>query len=226
MVGYYIHYSILHDFAEQGRIKQLAYFLQVKGYTKSVIYDFNYNKLSKLTNLHWKTCKRYTENLISMGYCEIHGNNLLFKNQIKLLPNDKKAKVIFGIQIKSFSSILNQLYAKVITNNHNQQLYNSGKSKRIKNKKVLRILKKSLLKEIHISSRSIAKLLNVSFVTANKIISDLNKLSYLKTKPKIIEISEMSYSKFLLTKRFDYSKGYLFYKKGIMFRHCGIVVDA
>jgi hypothetical protein len=214
-----LQHSILKEFAQDGRLKQLAFYLQIKGYGKSVIYNYNYNKLSKISGLSWKTCQRYTKTLIKLGCCEAHGNNLLFKNQISSFPNNDKFKLKF--EIGAYKHILNQLYYLVIKNNYKQQYYNAAK-KYGKNRKVLKNLTKVIKSQIFFSSRSLAKILNVSNVTANKIVKKLHNDKVIHISQRFKYLGNMSYAEF---RHFARSVNYyIVYRCGKVFRHQGIVV--
>ena len=210
-----VYYSILKDFACKGRLKQLAFYLTIKDRTNSIIYNYNPHRLSKFTGLHHRTIKRYVNNLISMGYCELHKNNLTFKNQSRIID---KNDYLFKIETGAYQHILNQLYYSLIKNNYNQQFYNAAK-KYSKNRNLIKRLNGQIKSEIFISSRSIGKLLGVSFVKANSIINKLSKNNVIRSEVRIKFIKRMTHKEFKLF--IEYSKGFYLYKDNSCYLHQG-----
>lgn len=218
-----LHHNLLEQAVKQKAIKELAFYLNVKSKTNSIIYDYNYKRLSNITGLSWQTCKKYTNKLIGMGFVVKHKDNLLFRNQFKI--NTAKKKFWHKLKEGTFRHTLNQIYSLLIVNNKKQQKFNVAK-KYGSNKKLRLILTNRIESEVFFSIRSVAKLFAVSNTTAINILNKLenNKIIIRKEKLKFIKfISIKELQSFIK----NCSDSYHYrYRRGCLFLHQGFTVGA
>ena len=220
--GYYLYLlnAILQTSTDKKLIKPLAFYLLVRHRTNSIIYNYNPHKLSKITKLNYRTCQKYTDLLINAGLCEIHNGNLLFKNQYKLGSGYR-----YKLEQGTFKHIVNQLYFILLLNNKKQQRYNAG-NKISRNKKVKKILTRSIEKDIFFSSRSIARTLSVSRSNGMNILKKLKFDKILSCEERLKFIKFIKWNEFsLFTKNIDNPFNYRFIK-GCLYLHQGIVIAA
>lgn len=220
MTDLYLLNDILKTSTDEKLIKPLAFYLFVKHRTKSIIYNYNPHRLSKITKLNYRTCQKYTDLLINAGLCEIHNGNLLFKNQFKL-GSGYRHKLEQG----TIKHIVNQLYSILILNNKKQQRFNAG-NKISKNRKLKKILTGRIEKDIFFSSRSIARTLSVSRSTVANILKKLKSDKILFFKERLKFIKSMRYNEFsLFIRNIDNPFRYRLIK-GCLYLHQGILLVA
>lgn len=216
----YLLNNILQEAKDDKLIKPLAFYLIVKSRTNSIIYDYNPHRLSKITKLNYRTCQKYVDLLINAGFCELHNKNLTFKNQYKL-AGGYRHKLEHG----SFKHVVNQLYSILILNHKKQQRFNAA-NKICTNKTVKKTLTKSIENNIFLSSRSIARTLELSRSTVMNILKKLQSNRIIKYEERLKFIKFMKGKEFaLFVRNIDNSFNYRFIK-GCLYLHQGIRIGA
>lgn len=225
------------------------YILAKAKYQHSIVYGFTYKKLGRMFGVDAKTAKRYVGKLIDFGFAEIHGGNLLFVSQSKIVEKLELNKKVDYIETRPWTTlngVLDRLDYVTILHNAKQQDFNaslhSGKLKgnlfgRREQRKLIHkitshsegeIIEKDFVEpetekngHRHNSSRQIGRLLNVSHQQANRILHSLKKKKYIEYKERMVK-TEIDYR--------DKSKGYYWLaqvnemsKEGFYFLHQGAI---
>lgn len=219
-----VNVRILQEISKQGYIKQFALYFFIKQLTrKGKIYNFNPNRLAKLTGIHHKTADKYSKKLLNLGLAKIHHDNFCLVSQKHLTEK----KLYWKINEGTYKHILNQLNSMVIRAAYNQQLHNVAK-KSYPNCKSNKLIRKIALKKakynIYFSSRSIAKLFSVSHSKTIEILNKLRNDKILNFHWNIKFIKKARFSEFKVLNSFD-NKNYYFYKGGCIYQHCGVILE-
>lgn len=248
-----VNTNLLILLAANGAIKPFALFIKIKSmFEHSIIYNFNYHKIAKLTGLADRTVKLYIKRLIKYNLVEIRDGHLLFRNQEKVWAelSDTKTvrRTIETRRWTSFSGILQRLQCLLIKENNRQQEFNTiarfgttyrtqlldGRNKR-KAKKLYSGTSpiEKIGNSCFNSSRSIARLLKVSHTTANNVIRNLVKKNYIRTEQIInkVHLKKTKYSKTIEQLKLivdglnSEQPGYYFLEKRSIFCHSGLLIS-
>jgi len=105
----------LKELADNGRLKDFAYFLYLKSlYSNSCIFNYTQKSLSVKSKIPVSRVKSCVKSFLESGWCRIHRGNLVF-NKLKSFDHKKK-KIIESIEITNPKQILKDL-RKLILNN-------------------------------------------------------------------------------------------------------------
>ena len=193
-----IDYSTLKYCIENNIFKPFVLYTKIKAcYNHSIIYNYNPNKLAKLTGLHHKTITRYVKKLIQHNLAELHHGNLLFKK-----PLYKKGTKFLYIETRpwiTFNEIKERIETLLLHSNAIMQSFNiygkCGKnrgnlSERQKRKARKHFSKLNLAEiesnpDILFTTRGIGRLFNFSHSTAANMLKKLTKRKYIKTSRRV-----------------------------------------
>lgn len=230
-------------------IKPFALYCFVKNtyHKNTIIYNYNYNKIAKLTGVHPKTAKRYINRLLKEGFCEIQSDNLHFKAQARIVKEvdlDKTIKQHLTCELKNVKEVTDNLYLLLIKNNAIQQEYmakhrhvdfNVADNELAKYNKFQwnEIIKRHFVANekrdmnIYFSSRSIGKLTSKSHVTALRFLRRLRKGKFLTFTSKIEKIKKVKLSEYFsyINVLNSFRQSFYFYKKGYLNCHHGLEIN-
>lgn len=212
----------------------------------TIIYNWNYNKITKLTGIHPKTAKKYINRLLKEELCEIQGNNLCFKSQARIskeLELGKTVKKHLTCELDNVKEVTDNLYLMLIKINATRQKYMADH--RPVDFNVTRIemtkyeefqwdenIKRYFIENekqdmnVYFSSRSIGNLTLKSHVTALKFLRRLRKKHFLIFKSRIEKIKGIDFSEYIsyINILNSFKQGYYFYKNGYLKCHHGMEI--
>jgi hypothetical protein len=227
-------------------LKLFAGFLYFKSlYSNSCCYNYSEYKLSgkrladgSTVKLSKTAIRRYVNKFIELGWCRMHGNNLIF-NSINSIGTQKKKLMVEVPQIKnrSIKTILDWLYWQILK--LKQQSFDYFKrlghdkirASRIAWKSKKRLLKKNVIRFIPkendmltVSNTNIAKTLCVSKTTANGIILRLKKRGAIKVFNSGMEVVKMDLSlgKEYIRALIEFNKPTFVHKDNMYFKKCNM----
>lgn len=184
-----LYNGIINDSRE---LKAIAFLLYVKHYTPcSVVSNYSYYKLSKLTGLHKETVRRRLETLGELNLISIegkHNNNLRF-NKVRAKFNSQNVNIsalcfksvkdvelglqaLFIVEIQKRKNYMKQLF-EAESNPRNLSKYKSSKKK-------LTERGLSKFKDNGISYRTLSSRLNINSNKISEIICYGQKKKYFK----------------------------------------------
>ena len=229
----------------QGMHKPFALFIDLKKlYNHSIIYNFNYHKIAKLTGLADKTVKLYIRRLIKYKLVQITNNHLHLRNQKKIWADISNTKpVVRAIEIRrwtSFSGVLQRVQYFIIKSNARHQDYNSSLRFGLIKNNILDRKTKSMVRKSnkadgleteknegrrYTSTRQISNLFNFkSHSTAAIMLKTLKRKGYLATKELIEKVKGIKATKQNLDGLNEYNYGHYFKIKRTIFCHTGILI--
>ena len=229
-----IPYGKLIEIAKKDLLKELAIWLKLKMLFRkhTIIYNFSYPRISKLTNIPVPTLMKYIPRLIDLGWVEIHAGNLLLVSFWRVIGNNRtRKKGIIEISRKMrFGEVLDRLRALLIEYDYKVQNFRVGLSSgrlNVKAKLQSKFVEKygyqnGKGKVILTSCRRIANQCNLSPSAVLSLIGRLNRLKILRLKPLIQVISDGCQPSSCYHAE-DY--GFVFWKKGTLFVNRGTVIS-
>ena len=237
------------EMVKAGHLKQFALYIQLKAkYKHSIVYNYSYYKVARLSGLNPKTVKRYVSKLKKYGLVQETDGNLLFTgaDKVKEGLDRKPRRYIETRPWTSYRGILNRIQYLLISNNIRLQEYNAivhfgqikGKSnlgrKELKqairthsDNGRLKVLDSEKSDVVLNSSRQIARLLNTSKTTANHILNELKAKKYLKFKERIEKLGKVKYCPLLMQDIKDMNEslqGFFYLHNGFLYKHRGIEI--
>jgi len=187
--------NLIHakELAEAGLLKEYAMFLYMKsGFKNSCIYNYTQQGLSIKFNISRPAVKKHISLFLKMGWCRLHGNNLIF-NKLKNIDSNKH-KQRFVLEISETGKVKEIVYnlrlkiLHLLQSNFNKLKklrfdYNHAKDSRTLNaaKRLLRRIGSNLKslpsqnEQLKISMNYFAKMFNCSIASAHGIVASFKK---------------------------------------------------
>ena len=84
---------------DSGHLKQLAVFIKLKAlYVNGTIYNYSYRRISEVSGISINTLKQCIKFFKEMGWCVVHGKNLLFQKIFKVDTSDTKRCLVLELR--------------------------------------------------------------------------------------------------------------------------------
>lgn len=230
MKQFWTHPSVFSD-VQNIKAVALFYFIKVR-YSNSTIYNYNPNKVSKLTGFGYNLSKKLVEVLIRSGYARLHNGNLTMIKVKGRYRSGYKKHTSENFDIEQISTIIlveslkeqerRQKHIIKLKEDINK-LQDASHLRKNEIKKLIKFrdgLSKSeiLLDNVIVTVRKLATLWNVSHTTAMRILKYLKDKGLIQTKELIEKIGQFSGNvPFSLNLGHSYSyNGYLYHHYGSM----------
>lgn len=99
-------------------MKELAFFLFIKySYRNSCVFNFSVKSLAEKTGYSRTKVKRHTDIFLENGWCEFHGDNLIFNKYSKFIQYKHTTRFSCKLTVQD---ILDQLYLYLLQNKKSQ----------------------------------------------------------------------------------------------------------